>query len=75
MAQSETTTDHPPTSAATSVTMTHPQIMKALSGLMLGMFVAILSSTIVSNALPRSSATSAAPSPRTRGWSPPPCCR
>lgn len=36
-----------------SVTMTHPQIMKALSGLMLGMFVAILSSTIVSNALPQ----------------------
>ncbi|GAA2260241.1 hypothetical protein GCM10010232_59110 [Streptomyces amakusaensis] len=33
--------------------MTHRQIMKALSGLMLGMFVAILSSTIVSNALPR----------------------
>ncbi|MFE6842210.1 MDR family MFS transporter [Streptomyces sp. NPDC057686] len=33
--------------------MTHPQIMKALSGLMLGMFVAILSSTIVSNALPQ----------------------
>lgn len=73
MAQSETTTDHPPTSTPTStptsasasaatsgamsaappVTMTHPQIMKALSGLMLGMFVAILSSTIVSNALPQ----------------------
>jgi EmrB/QacA subfamily drug resistance transporter len=33
--------------------MTHPQIMKALSGLLLGMFVAILSSTIVSNALPQ----------------------
>ncbi|MFJ9735045.1 MFS transporter [Streptomyces sp. NPDC101171] len=32
--------------------MTHRQIMEALSGLMLGMFVAILSSTIVSNALP-----------------------
>ncbi|MCX5074361.1 MDR family MFS transporter [Streptomyces sp. NPDC054949] len=40
----ETTSDGTP--------MTHPQIMKALSGLMLGMFVAILSSTIVSNALP-----------------------
>ncbi|MGW6978064.1 MDR family MFS transporter [Streptomyces sp. NPDC054932] len=53
MAQSETTTDNPPTSVATPVTMTHPQIMKALSGLMLGMFVAILSSTIVSNALPQ----------------------
>ncbi|WP_460093176.1 MFS transporter [Streptomyces mexicanus] len=33
--------------------MTHRQIMEALSGLMLGMFVAILSSTIVSNALPK----------------------
>jgi len=33
--------------------MTHRQIMEALSGLLLGMFVAILSSTIVSNALPR----------------------
>ncbi|WP_199552045.1 MFS transporter [Streptomyces sp. N35] len=32
--------------------MTHKQIMEALSGLLLGMFVAILSSTIVSNALP-----------------------
>lgn len=53
MAQSETTTDTPPASMGTSVTMTHPQIMKALSGLMLGMFVAILSSTIVSNALPQ----------------------
>lgn len=59
MAPSETTTDNTPTSAAAgasasaAVTMTHPQIMKALSGLMLGMFVAILSSTIVSNALPQ----------------------
>lgn len=43
--QSGTTSDSAP--------MTHPQIMKALSGLMLGMFVAILSSTIVSNALPQ----------------------
>lgn len=32
--------------------MTHRQIMEALSGLLLGMFVAILSSTIISNALP-----------------------
>ncbi|OKK18163.1 multidrug MFS transporter [Streptomyces sp. CB00455] len=40
------------TTAATT-TMTHAEIMKALSGLMLGMFVAILSSTIVSNALPQ----------------------
>ncbi|CAL9297677.1 MULTISPECIES: MDR family MFS transporter [unclassified Streptomyces] len=38
--------------AAGGTPMTHRQIMEALSGLMLGMFVAILSSTIVSNALP-----------------------
>ncbi|WP_424212659.1 MDR family MFS transporter [Streptomyces sp. BI20] len=41
--------ENPPESAP----MTHGDIMKALSGLMLGMFVAILSSTIVSNALPQ----------------------
>ena len=38
---------------ATGVDMTHRQILEALSGLLLGMFVAILSSTVVSNALPR----------------------
>ncbi|MFG2308861.1 MFS transporter [Streptomyces sp. NPDC048566] len=38
--------------AADGAPMTHRQIMEALSGLLLGMFVAILSSTIVSNALP-----------------------
>ncbi|MEV7867220.1 MFS transporter [Streptomyces sp. NPDC088124] len=38
--------------AANGAPMTHRQIMEALSGLLLGMFVAILSSTIVSNALP-----------------------
>ncbi|AXG79002.1 MFS transporter [Streptomyces paludis] len=38
--------------AAAGTPMTHRQIMEALSGLLLGMFVAILSSTIVSNALP-----------------------
>src|SRR5262249_2862 len=32
--------------------MSHRQIMEALTGLILGLFVAILSSTIVSNALP-----------------------
>ncbi|URM90589.1 MFS transporter [Streptomyces sp. MRC013] len=37
---------------AAGTPMTHRQIMEALSGLLLGMFVAILSSTIVSNALP-----------------------
>ncbi|MQY26764.1 MFS transporter [Nocardia aurantia] len=34
------------------VAMSHRQIMEALSGLLLGLFVTILSSTIVSNALP-----------------------
>ena len=32
--------------------MTHRQILSALSGMMLAMFVAFLSGTIVSNALP-----------------------
>ncbi|WP_341719530.1 MFS transporter [Micromonospora sp. FIMYZ51] len=35
------------------VQMTHRQILEALSGLLLGMFVAILSGTVVANALPR----------------------
>ncbi|MEV0774485.1 MFS transporter [Streptomyces sp. NPDC050428] len=38
--------------AAPGTPMTHRQIMEALSGLLLGMFVAILSSTVVTNALP-----------------------
>ena len=42
-----------PTRAPGVVDMTHRQILEALSGLLLGMFVAILSSTVVSNALPR----------------------
>jgi EmrB/QacA subfamily drug resistance transporter len=42
----------PATAAEGGAPMTHRQIMEALSGLLLGMFVAILSSTIVSNALP-----------------------
>ncbi|MGW6459608.1 MFS transporter, partial [Streptomyces sp. NPDC055078] len=36
-----------------SAPMTHRQIVEALSGLLIGMFVAILSSTIVTNALPQ----------------------
>ncbi|WP_327680617.1 MDR family MFS transporter [Kitasatospora sp. NBC_00458] len=39
--------------AATDRPMTHRQVMEALSGLLLGLFVAVLSSTVVSNALPR----------------------
>ena len=38
--------------AGPSAPMEHRQILQVLSGLLLGMFVAILSSTIVSNALP-----------------------
>ncbi len=41
--------DHAP---AESSGMTHRQILEAMSGLMLGMFVAILSSTVVSTSLP-----------------------
>ncbi|WP_020576605.1 MDR family MFS transporter [Actinopolymorpha alba] len=38
---------------ATTTTMTHREVMQALSGLMMGIFVSILASTVVSNALPR----------------------
>jgi EmrB/QacA subfamily drug resistance transporter len=40
-------------SADGSVPMTHREILEALSGLLLAMFVAMLSSTVVTNALPR----------------------
>ncbi len=39
--------------AETTGQMSHRQILEALSGLLLAMFVAMLSSTVVSNALPR----------------------
>ena len=46
-----------PTSATTSAEqagqMTHREVLEALSGLLLAMFVAMLSSTVVTNALPR----------------------
>ncbi|SDN17079.1 drug resistance transporter, EmrB/QacA subfamily [Nocardioides szechwanensis] len=41
-----------PPSAEESGQMTHREIMEALSGLLLAMFVAMLSSTVVTNALP-----------------------
>ena len=41
-----------PASAEQSGEMTHREVLEALSGLLLAMFVAMLSSTIVSNALP-----------------------
>jgi EmrB/QacA subfamily drug resistance transporter len=43
----------PAAAAAASGRMSHREVVQALSGLMLGMFVSILASTIVSNALPR----------------------
>ncbi len=43
----------PPAPAEQSGQMSHREVMEALSGLLLAMFVAMLSSTIVSNALPR----------------------
>ena len=41
------------TAAPAQTPMTHREILEALSGLLLAMFVAMLSSTVVSNALPR----------------------
>ena len=41
------------TAPETAVPMTHREVMEALSGLLLAMFVAMLSSTVVTNALPR----------------------
>ncbi len=42
-----------PTPAAPQTPMSHREVLEALSGLLLALFVAMLSSTIVSNALPR----------------------
>jgi len=42
-----------PDPAAPAGSMSHREIMEALSGLILGLFTAMLSSTIVTNALPR----------------------
>ncbi|SED74289.1 drug resistance transporter, EmrB/QacA subfamily [Jiangella alba] len=41
------------TEAAAPTTMNHRQVLEAMSGLLLAMFVAMLSGTIVANALPR----------------------
>jgi EmrB/QacA subfamily drug resistance transporter len=45
-----TTTSEPPAGQAK---LSHREVVQALSGLMMGMFVAILASTVVANALPR----------------------
>lgn len=47
--------------------MSHRQVLEALSGLMMGMFVAIISSTVVSTSLPRIIADLGGGSPLTRG--------
>lgn len=51
MSESSATTQAPAAEAAGQ--MTHRQVLEALSGLLLAMFVAMLSSTVVTNALPR----------------------
>src|ERR1700709_763267 len=43
----------PGTDAGSPAKMSHQQILTSMTGLMLSMFVAMLSSTVVSNALPR----------------------
>ncbi|MBG0561858.1 MDR family MFS transporter [Actinoplanes aureus] len=43
----------PPADAESSGRMSRREVLQALSGLMLGMFVSILASTVVANALPR----------------------
>src|SRR5690242_18636140 len=52
MTQSSTT-PAPAIPAESTGQMSHREILEALSGLLLAMFVAMLSSTVVSNALPR----------------------
>lgn len=51
MSEPSATTQAPTAEAAGQ--MTHRQVLEALSGLLLAMFVAMLSSTVVTNALPR----------------------
>ena len=41
-----------PAAAEAAVPMSHREVLEALSGLLIGMFVAMLSSTVVTNALP-----------------------
>ena len=53
--------------------MSHREVLEALSGLLLGMFVAMLSSTVVSNALPTIIADLGGGESATPGWSPRRC--
>jgi EmrB/QacA subfamily drug resistance transporter len=52
-ASSTAAPDAPHEAAPTSDRMSQREVLRAFSGLMLGMFVSILASTVVSNALPR----------------------
>lgn len=51
MTETVSATEHDPDAIA-GLRMTHKQVLEALSGLMMGMFVAILAGTVVSTALP-----------------------
>jgi EmrB/QacA subfamily drug resistance transporter len=53
VSQAVPTTTAAPVAAEQAGAMTHREVLEALSGLLLAMFVAMLSSTVVSNALPR----------------------
>lgn len=53
MSQHRATTPAAPPAAEPTGVMSHRQVLEALSGLLLAMFVAMLSSTVVTNALPR----------------------
>ena len=53
LTQQASTPATPRGSAEQSGEMSHREVLEALSGLLLAMFVAMLSSTVVSNALPR----------------------
>jgi MFS family permease len=47
------TTGVPSTSPGTPAAMSHREVLVAMSGLLLGMFVSILAGTVVSTSLPR----------------------
>lgn len=50
------------------LTMSHRQVLEAMSGLLLGLFVTILSSTVVSTSLPRIISDLGGGSRRSPGW-------
>lgn len=50
---STTTTPEPVSTAETAPKMTHREVLESLSGILLGMFVSILATSVVSSSLPR----------------------